>query len=213
MTDAPHIVAIVEGHGESKAVPGLLRRLLHYRFHRYDIHRLKARRANGKPDLLKKLEAYLEEASGQGCAAILVLLDADGECPREESAKLVERASALNLSVPIAIVYVRSMYETWFICSLSEGKGEEIRARLGIHEAVNAPENVESIGNAKAWLKSKMLGDQKYQETEHQEELTYHIDFELTHDRSRSFRRLCHAVEELIQAIDSCTPVVTPSLP
>lgn len=212
MTNNHHIVAIVEGHGEVAAVPGLLRRLLQERLQRYDIHRLRARRVNGKYDLLKNLEDYLEEVFNQGCAAILVLVDADEECPLEESARLVGRAAALNLNVPVAIVYANSEYETWFICSLSEDESEGIRARLGIPASVIAPENAESIRGAKEWLINNMPGDMKYQETEDQENLTHHIDLNLTHGRSRSFRRLCHAVEELVQAIDSHIPLVTPSM-
>ena len=212
MTKNHHIVAIVEGHGEAAAVPGLLRRLLQERLQRYDIHRLRARRTNGKYDLLKNLEGYLEEVFNQGCDAILVLVDADGECPLEESAKLVERAAALNLTIPVAIVYANSEYETWFICSLSEENGEGIRVRLGIPESVIAPDNAESIRGAKEWLNGNMPRDLKYQETENQENLTYHIDMNLTHGNSRSFRRLCHAVEELVHAIDNHISIVTPSM-
>lgn len=212
MTNNHHIVAIVEGHGDAAAVPGLLRRLLQERLQRYDIHRLRARRVNGKYDLLKNLEGYLEEVFNQGCAAILVLVDADEECPLEESARLVERAAALNLDVPIAIVYANSEYETWFIASLSQSTGENIRARLGLPETVVAPGNVESIRDVKRWLSGNMPSGRAYKETEDQENLTHHIDMDLTHGRSRSFRRLCHAVEELVQAIDSHISVVTPSM-
>ena len=48
-----------------------------------------------------------------------------------EARTLATRASALGLTVPVAIVYAKSEYETWFIASLSEGTGAGIRARLG----------------------------------------------------------------------------------
>ena len=193
-------------------MPGLVRRILWERLYRYDISRLNAIPAKGKANLVSKFEQLIGYALHENCAAILVLVDADEECPLEESARLVERAAALNLNVPVAIVYANSEYETWFICSLSEDESEGIRARLGIPASVSAPENAESIRGAKEWLINNMSRDLKYQETEDQENLTHHIDIDLTHGRSRSFRRLCHAVEELIQAIDSHIPVVTPSM-
>lgn len=207
MNDSLSIIAIVEGHGEVRAAPGLIRRILGERLGRYDISRISAMRANGKSDLVNNLELRLGIAMIERPDAILVLVDADDECPVEAVGSLVDRASALNLGVPVAVVYAKSEYETWFICSLSEGTGEGIRERLEIASSVNAPEGVEGIRGAKEWLRGRGRG---YSETEDQEPLTYHIDMELAHRRSRSFRRLCHAVEELVVGIDGAEAVVTP---
>ena len=208
----PSIIAIVEGPGDKNAVPGLIRRILYERLERYDIAVSQSKVAHTKSKLVAELEKFLGYAIAENCDAILVLVDADGECPLEESANLVERAEALNLAIPVAIVYANSEYETWFICSLSEENGEGIRVRLGIPESVIAPDNAESIRGAKEWLNGNMPRDLKYQETENQENLTYHIDMNLTHGNSRSFRRLCHAVEELVHAIDNHISIVTPSM-
>lgn len=210
MNDNPSIIAVVEGHGEVKAVPGLIRRILGDRLYRYDISLLKPKRANGKPDLIRKFEQFLEYAISKDPDAILALVDADEECPVEEAAGLAHRASVLNLGVPVAVVYAKCEYETWFISSLSEGTGERIRSSLNIPSSVNAPENVEDIRGAKEWLKNQTLHGQAYSETRDQGDLTHHIDMGLTYSRSRSFRRLCHAVEELVRAIDGSEAVVTP---
>ena len=210
MNDGFSIVIVVEGRGEARAAPGLIRRVLWERLGRYDIPRISATRASGKPDLAKNLERYLGRAMSQGADAILVLVDADDECPVEAVGSLVDRASALNLGVPVAMVYAKSEYETWFIGSLSEGTGDGIRSRLNIASSVNAPENFEDIRGAKEWLKRRMPRNQGYTETSDQADLTHHIDMELAHCRSRSFRRLCHAVEELALAIDRAEAVVTP---
>ena len=207
MNDGLSIVAVVEGPGELGAAPGLIRRILWGRLGRYDISRISAVRASGKLDLVNNLELRLGIAMSEGADAVLVLVDADDECPVEAVGSLVDRASALNLGVPVAVVYAKCEYETWFICSLSEDTGEEIRERLSIASSVNAPEDVEDIRGAKEWLRGQGRG---YTETEDQEDLTYHIDMELAHRRSRSFRRLCHAVEELVDAIDGSEAVVTP---
>ncbi len=210
MNENPSIVAIVEGDGELDAVPGLLRRILWERRCRFDIMTKKPKAANGKPDLLKRFEKFLQYTILDGCDAILVLVDADEECPFEQVPYLTAMAAALNLDVPVAIVYARSEYETWFISSLSECTGEPIRTRLGIPASVNAPNNVENIRGAKGWLEERMPNDRGYKETEDQAPLTHHINLDLTHNRSRSFRRLCHAVDELVYAIDHGSQVVTP---
>ena len=210
MNDIPSIVAIVEGPGDKNSVPGLIRRILYERFERYDIAVSQSKVAHTKSKLLGKLEQLIGYALLENCAAILVLVDADDECPLEETTSLVERAIALNLNVPVAIVYAKSEYETWFISSLSHGTGRGIRERLGISESINSPDNVEATTGAKGWLTRNMPRDRRYRETIDQANLTHHIDLDLTHHRSRSFRRLCHAVEELVQGIDTNAPIVTP---
>ena len=210
MNDNTTIAVIVEGLGDKKSVPDLIRRILYERLNRYDLIVPQSKVAHGQTKLSGKLEVFLEYAIDDDCSAILVLLDADEGCPLEQVTELVERTKALNLGVPVAIVFAKSEYETWFICSLSEGTGEGIRARLGISEVIIAPDNVESVRDAKGWLTNNMPPGRAYRETIHQEPLTHHIDIDLTHDRSRSFRRLCHAIEELVQSMDNHISRVTP---
>ena len=114
------------------------------------------------------------------------------------------------MDVPVSVVYAKSEYETWFISSLSEDSGESIREKLYIDPSVKAPEDVEGITAAKGWLEGHMPQNKGYKETRDQEPLTHHIDMDLTYSRSRSFGRLCHAVEELVDAINGSEVVVTP---
>ena len=155
MNRLPNIVAIVEGDGDVAAVPGLLRRILGERLFRYDIQAAKPKQAHGKPNLLKKFEQLLQYAIIDNCDAILVVLDADEECPVNEARTLVTRAAALSLTVPVAIVYAKSEYETWFIASLSEGTGAAIRARLGIPDTEHAPDNLEKYKSRQGMAERK----------------------------------------------------------
>lgn len=205
-------MAIVEGDGDRKAVPGLVRRIL-WQCGRYDLQvAARAIATKGKPSLRKKFKHHLQYALANKCTAILVLLDADGECPRTEVGDLVSNANALNLDVPVAIVYAKCEYETWFICSLFPGKGDGIRKRLELPAHVIAPENAEKIRNAKGWLTDRMPRHRAYKETVDQEPLTHHIELDLVQSRSRSFRRLYHAIEELVRAVDLGEATVTPQL-
>lgn len=211
MTHDINIAAIVEGDGEKSSLPGLLRKILYERLCRYDVQVVRPKVAKGKPALLKKLNQLLHYALIDKCRSILVLIDADEECPYNRSTCVARRISQLNLPVPVAIVYAKSEFETWFICNLQYGKGDRIREILEIPDSIIAPANPESIRGAKEWLTNRMPRNRSYQETRDQETLVHHIDLTLTHDQSRSFRRLCHAVEELVSAMDSCDATVTPA--
>ncbi|MXZ23971.1 MAG: hypothetical protein F4Y80_03720 [Caldilineaceae bacterium SB0665_bin_21] len=131
------IVAIVEGPGDRKAVPDLVRNIL-WACNHFEIPVSRAIQTGGKPSLLRKFEQYLRYAVVEGCKAILVLLDADEECPREKAADLARKAMELNLNVPVAIVYAKQEYETWFICSLAPDRGERIREWLELPADVSA---------------------------------------------------------------------------
>ena len=211
MIDQPKIVAIVEGDGDERAVPKLIRRVLWEHLHRYDIVVSKAKNARGKPGLLKRVDQFLQYALLDQCDAILVIIDADNECPHRRASSIADQATALKLGVPVAVVCAKAEYETWFICNLTESAGQDIRKYLEIPQFVIAPSAVEEIRGAKEWLSERMPRNRAYQETSDQEPLTYHIDLELTLNGSRSFRRLCHAIEELVHAIDASTTVVTPN--
>lgn len=211
-TKHPSIVPVVEGPGDRFAVPRLLHRVLRH-FNWCDIQVREPITANGKPNLLKKYEKFLKYASREpSCAGILVLLDADDECPVKELHKLTERTQALNLQQSVRIVYANREYETWILASMDSEQGGGIRARLGIDGSESYQGDVDSI-HAKSWLKGKMPRGRSYKETSDQRSLTAFIDIEHTRRRSRSFRRFCHAVEELVCGIESVKAAVTPVAP
>ena len=132
-------------------------------------------------------------------------------CPVEEVGKLVERTRNLNLAKAVTIVYANREYETWFLASLDSQQGTEMRTRLEIDKSESYRGNVEDV-HAKSWLKRRMPSGRTYKETSDQASLSPFIDIEHTRHRSRSFERLCHAVEELLDAIESGSPVVTPGV-
>ena len=123
MVTGHNIIAIVEGPGDRDAVPALLRRILWERLDRYDIDVSKTKVANGKPNLIKRLEDYVGYALIEGCTAILILLDADTDCPVQLARELAERAATLNLRVPLAVACAKHEYEAWFISCLSTDEG------------------------------------------------------------------------------------------
>jgi hypothetical protein len=200
------IVPIVEGQGDVAALPILLRRLLHERYQRYEVEIAKPKNAHGSGKLIKELERFLRLAAiTPDCGAILVLIDPDDKCPKELAESLASQSKALGLGKPTEIVFAKCEYETWFLASL-----DTIRGRAAISETASFTGEIESLRGVKEWLGKQMPPDRTYKETADQPTLTPFIDLSLAHANSRSFRRLCHAVEQLLAAMDSGLPVVTP---
>ena len=209
MGEIPVIVPIVEGAGDKYAVPDLVRKIL-WQCNRYDLDVAQSVVAKGKFRLRDKFEQILRYAVKKGASAILVLLDADDKCPREEAINLAGRADVLRLQIPIAVVCAKSEYETWFICNLGDEEGTCIKERLGLPKKLSSPDNPEDIRDAKGWLRGHMSQDQAYRETADQQPLTHLIEMDLVRKRSRSFRRIWHAIEELVDAVEYDVVVVTP---
>ena len=210
MKRTPNIGVIVEGDGDVEAVPDLLRRILRERLSRYVIQAARPKQARDKPDLLRRFERFIQYAIIDNCDTILVIEDADEECPANKARTLAFRAAAPRFAVPVAIVYAKSECETWFITSLSESTGAAIGARLGIPDTVYAPGDIENIRGAKGLLNARIPDNGAYKETEDQGPLNHHINLDLAHLGSRSLRRLCRAVDELVDAIDHRLAAVSP---
>jgi hypothetical protein len=203
------IVAIVEGHGEVEALRTLLEKLIDYeRYGPVDIPR--PMRAPGSAGAGRDLTRLLEAArSKKPCDGVLVLLDADEKCPKDWAPGLTEQARNLALPFPVVIVCAKCEYETWFLASLETIAGQE---GTDIPAGVTYPhlKNVEERRGAKEWLSGQMPGERSYRETRHQSRMTQYLDPNLARQHSRSFRRLEHALKELLEANE---PIVTPRHP
>ena len=95
----PRIITIVEGHGEVQAVPILLRRLaVEIKPEIYlDVPppiRVKRQKILKEGELERAVE--LAARKSEPCDGILILLDADSDCPKELAHSLLDRAIAVN---------------------------------------------------------------------------------------------------------------------
>lgn len=205
------IVPVVEGDGEVEAVPLLLRRVLREQCIRHDVDVATPKNAHGRGTLLRDLERFLKYAAmTPGCTAVLLLLDADDDCSKELALELSNRCGEFHLDIPIAIVCATRKYEAWFLASLDTIRGKPIKGKPGLSATTRFTGSVEELRGVKEWLTQHMPPGRAYKETLDQAPMTEHIDLESAYARSRSFRRLCHAVEELLQAIDGGSVVITP---
>lgn len=197
------IVPVVEGDGDAAAFPELLVRILHEKYNRYDVFvaqgKTKVVKANGKQNLEKKLDRFLRHAQNKPeCGAILILVDADINCPVTLAKQLSQRCDQIGTTCPVQIVCAHRSYETWFLASLNTIKGLH-----GIPNTADLSDDPEAVGNPKQWLSDQMPSGQAYKETIHQVSLSRVIDLDLAQQNSRSFRRLCHALELLLSTIET----------
>lgn len=194
---------MVEGDGDVDALPELLNRILSQRFNRYDIvvpqGKSKVVKANGRQKLINKLEKFLQHAQNKpNCGAILVLVDTDKDCPVTLAQQLNQRCESIGARCPVQVVCAHRSYESWFLASL-----DTIRGQNGIACTAVLHCEVEDVARPKHWLNGQMPPGQAYKETIHQGTLSRRIDLDLAYRNSRSFRRLFHAMEELLGAIES----------
>lgn len=203
------IYLIVEGDGEEEAAPVLARHLLYEYFQRFDFT-FKAYNAHGNSNIIspRRLEKILEVTRRtEGCVGVIVLLDAEREhcdCPPDWAYNLASRAKVLDLQFPVAVVCACCEYESWFLWNLHTPIQNWLRPGISYEG------DPEAECGAKGWLSRHMLSGNVYKETRDQAKMTGHLDILHTMERSRSFRRMAHAVEELLNAIDSGKRIVTP---
>jgi hypothetical protein len=191
----PKIATIVEGHGDVEAIPILIRRIAQALSPGSAVdlpHPIRVERQR----LLKEgeLERAVEFAARQ-CGVdgrILVLLDADDDCPKELATRILERAAAQRADRMIRVVIAKREYEAWFLAA-----AESLAGKRGIDEAVAAPGEPESIRDAKGWLSARMQDGRSYRETLDQPALTAVFDLAAAR-KAPSFDKMWRDVSRLL---------------
>lgn len=195
----PVLVPIVEGYSEVQSVPVLLRRLL-AEWSRYEVTVVKPVRVSRykvvRPGELERA-CELARRRPRGCDAILLVLDADDDCPKELAPALLERARRAHADIPSAVVLAKSEFEAWFLGSL-----ESLRGVRGLAETAVSPEMAEDIRDAKGYLSHQMTGGRTYVEVDDQPALANRFDLQSARQRCPSFDKFVRDVESLVTDLD-----------
>lgn len=207
------IVPVVEGFGEERAVPVLVRRWLQHRCidRWFDVPDL-AVNAKGSGKLKAPFDAqrhvgiehYVRAALRAHPDAILVVLDADDEClyrgPGQGLApELLVRARATAGEVPVSVVVANRTYEAWLLA----GRTALFRCELVRHDA---PLRGISNPEARAGSKGVISGfiDDVYSPPLHQPKLTEAMSFSPgSQRRAPSLAKLLVELQRLTQAARS----------
>jgi hypothetical protein len=198
----------VEGHGEERAVPVLIRRWLQFRnFHRHfdvpdrAINAKGSGRLKGPFDPARHvgIEHYVQAALRSNPAAILVVLDADDECQARVGRvglgpELLVRARRIDPRVPVAVVVANREYEAWFLASLRSIRTAGLLPKQNGKLDPAAPEAIRDCKGRVAALMGR-----PYEETVHQLELTRSLSF-CNGPRSR-----CASLSKLVRDLERLT--------
>jgi hypothetical protein len=190
------IVPIVEGHGEVMAVPTLIRRTAAAVSPGTNVNvppPIRARRGSVvKPG---ELEKCVRLAAGKGGrdGRILVLLDADRDCPAELGPELLARAQKEHADRRIAVVLANTEYEAWFVAAAPSLAGPR-----GLSTDVTEPANPESLRGPKGWI-SKQMETPPYKPNKHQARFTERFDLGMACRAAPSFDKMWRSVAALLE--------------
>ena len=158
-----NIGCVVEGKGEVKALPILIRRIA--AMHCPEIFpvvstpiRFSRNKVSKPGELEYAVGIAVKSISRQG--AILILLDSDDDCPAQLAPTLLARILPVFRNIPIAVVFAKHEFESWFLAA-----AESLRGKRGLRTDINSPDNPETIRGAKEWLRRRMQSGKTYSVT------------------------------------------------
>ena len=195
--DRVTIAPVVEGHGEVKALPVLLRRVA-CDLGVYDVDIPLPNRV-GRSALATQagIANAVEQASYRvpGRGGVLVLFDADDDCPVDLVARLLTSARNVRQDKAIGLVVANKEFEAWFLAA-----AESLAGRCGLPRDLAAPQDPECKRDAKGWLSAAMKrgGGHPYKEVVDQPKLAAVFDMQAARVKSRSFDKFWRETERLI---------------
>lgn len=191
----PNVACIVEGFGETEAVPILIRRIGEaldppvYPGILKPIRHPKSALVHRAGILEKAVELAAESAGKQG--GIFIIMDSDEDCPMHLGQQLLARARAARSDMPIAAVIAKWEYEAWFLAAATS-----LRGKRGLSADLQPPLEPESVQDAKGWL-SRHMPAGNYSETRDQAALTQLFDMQVA-QTARSFRKCYKEITALL---------------
>lgn len=197
-----NVISIVEGDGEVAAVPVLLRRIHQWLTPQIPVNVWKPIRVRRdqflrRDDVFRK-QLLLASAMCQVPGWILIILDADDDCPQVLAADIHARAKLVLPEREISVVLANREYEAWFIAA-----AQSLAGKRGFVLPDVLPE-AENIRGAKQWM-SKQIQSGAYHPMIDQPAFSAQVDLSAAHENSRSFRKLCSdwtRLHRLVVAVD-----------
>jgi hypothetical protein len=190
------IACLVEGDGEVEALPVLLRRVVQAIDPGVSLVVPRGfRHPSGSIQRVGGLERALSAVAVRFAGhSIVVLIDCDDDCPKELGPELARRARQARPDLQISLVLAYREYESWFLAA-----AESLAGKHHLDPGLTAPENPESIRDAKGWLSRHLQGTRRYSPTVDQAALSQWLDLEQARTRSRSFRKLWKEIEAIVR--------------
>lgn len=183
------IASIVEGDGEVAAVPILLRRIGEWLSPERGVMPLQPIRVR-RDRFLNRDEEFrrhllLAAAKCGSDGWILVLLDADDDCPAVLGAQILRRAREHVPHRRVSVVLANREYEAWFLAAAKSLHGRRGFIFDGLDEV-----DSDIARNAKGRISAAMITG-AYRETTDQPAFSALMNLQDARARSRSFKKLC----------------------
>jgi hypothetical protein len=190
------VAPIVEGHGEVHSIRPLLERIGQEQLGGAGIDAIrpfrcpksKLVRGDWLPRVAGAAVAKLRQAAeADDRLLLLVLLDADEDCPADLGPRLL--GTLRSLPIPVACVLANKEYESWFVAA-----AESLTAYLEFEDP--PPESPEQSRSGKGWIQQRYRRSRaaSYSETIDQPAMTAAMDLALCRRRSPSFDKLCRVL-------------------
>lgn len=187
------LATIVEGHGDAEAAPELIRRIaasISREVEALRPIRIPRQRLLKAGELERTVEFAARQAGPGG--GVLILLDADNDCPAELATELLARARARRSDREIRAVLAKTEFEAWFLASAAS-----LRGKRGLRSDLAPPDDPESIRDAKGWLSSAMRDGRSYREVLDQPAFAAVMDLNEAR-RAPSFDKFWRDIESLL---------------
>jgi hypothetical protein len=187
------LALIVEGEGDETAAPVVLRRLAQA-LQRFDTEILRPVRVPRsklarESELRRYVELMARKLSPED--ALLILLDADDDCPAVLGPLMARWARAQRPDRRIEIIVINREFEAWFLAGATSLAGKR-----GLPVTLTPPDrNPEDIRDAKGWLARQM--PRRYHETIDQAPLAASFDLQAAR-ACGSFERFARKLAELL---------------
>jgi len=192
------LVCIVEGDGEVEALPLLLRRIapaldLGYPEIPYPIRIRRGSFLAVEGDAYRAKYLALARAQAGNEEAVLVLIDADEDCPAQLANTWSAALAALAAPRTTAFVVAKTEFEGWFLAATGS-----ISGKRGLKENLDEPADPEGVHDAKGWLRHRMTTGNTYSQTVDQPALAAQFDWKTARKRAPSLDKLCREVIRLL---------------
>jgi hypothetical protein len=181
---------VVEGSGEVEAAPVLIRRIAAWAAPGVDLDVLRPWRVKRqqivKDGELERIVRVMGQRVGR-TGSIVVLPDADDDCPATLGPSLLRRATASFPQGRTTVVLAKREFESWFLAT-----SHSLRGQRTLDANVETPPNPEDIRGAKEWLADRMSSG--YAATLDQAAFAAEMDLSVATQNSDSFFKLVREI-------------------
>ncbi|TMR09928.1 DUF4276 family protein [Nonomuraea turkmeniaca] len=193
---SPRIGVIVEGHGEVKAVPVLLTRLVSELLpNPWPTFLRPFRESRDALVAVGGIERAVDDllSRHQALTGLLALIDGDDDCPATLGPELLTRIEAHRPGLRAAVVLAHREYEAWFLAAAPSLSGHG-----GLNDDLHVPPEPEGVRGCKEWLSKHRPRHLPYDPVDHQAGLSATFDLAMARKNSPSFDKFWRDVEFLI---------------